>query len=192
VLDPGRLFARSAGGQVVVEDQWNAQAASYDLVVAIGTLDTVNDLPGALRSIFDAMRPDALLIGAVSGGDTLPQLRGAMRAADLSIGSASPHVHPRIEASALAPLLSQAGFGLPVVDVDRVRVNYSSFGRLIADLRGMAATNILEARLRKTLPKFALGAAIAAFESASNDAGTTEIFEILHFAAWKLGSPEKE
>ena len=45
-------------------------------------------------------------IGAISGGDTLPLLRAAMRAADTPAGAASPHVHPRIEAAALAPLLA--------------------------------------------------------------------------------------
>ncbi|HEX6072519.1 MAG TPA: SAM-dependent methyltransferase, partial [Sphingomicrobium sp.] len=70
VLDPGSLFARGAGGEQAVEDEWQTPDVAYDLVVAIGTLDTVNDLPLALRSIRLAMRPDSLFIGALSGGDT--------------------------------------------------------------------------------------------------------------------------
>ena len=58
------------------------------------------DLPLTFRRIREAMRGDALLIGAVSGGDTLPQLRSAMRTADSIAGIAAPHAHPRIEASA--------------------------------------------------------------------------------------------
>ena len=70
-----------------------------------------------------ALRPGALLIGALSGGDTVPELRKAMRAADAVAGVAAPHVHPRIEASALAALLADAGFSNPVIDVDRVPVS---------------------------------------------------------------------
>ena len=99
-----------------------AAEQAYDLVLAVGTLDTVNDLPLALRLIRYAMRSDGLFIAALSGGDTLPRLRAAMRAADAVSGLAAPHVHPRIEPSALAPLLGDAGFVDPVVDVDRVTV----------------------------------------------------------------------
>jgi hypothetical protein len=78
--------------------------------------------------------------------------------------------------------LNQAGFVMPVVDVDRVQVSYPSLRRLHADLRAMGATNILEARSRRGFTKAALAAAVARFESGAD--GTTETFEILHFAAW--------
>lgn len=184
VVDPGQLFAQAAGGQQIVEDRWKAPAAAWDLVLATGTLDTVNDLPGALRSIRQSMRPDALLIGAMSGGETLPQLRAAMRAADQVSGEARPHVHPRIEASALAPLLSSAGFAMPVVDVDRVQVSYGSLQRLVGDLRRMGATNVLSARSPSPLSRRALVAAAGAFTAAGDGQRTVEAFEILHFAAW--------
>jgi NADH dehydrogenase [ubiquinone] 1 alpha subcomplex assembly factor 5 len=184
VRDPGHLFAAAAGGTPLIEDEWAPLPRTYDLVLAIGTLDTVNDLPRALRAIFAAMQPESLLIGAMSGGDTLPQLRSAMRAADQVTGEATAHVHPRIEASALAPLLSATGFVTPVVDVDRVQVGYASFSRLIADLRAMGATNVLTARSRRPLLRSALAAADRAFTVAGDRRRTTETFEILHFAAW--------
>lgn len=183
-VEPGPLFAQAAKGRTIVEDEWHAPAAVYDLVVAIGTLDTVNDLPGALRSIRQSMRPDALLIGAISGGDTLPQLRSAMRAADHVMGEASAHVHPRIEASALAPLLSAAGLADPVVDVDRAPVSYASLDRLVSDLRAMGATNVLAARSQCSLTRSAYQAAAHSFAAAGEGGRTVEIFEILHFAAW--------
>src|SRR5205085_11654658 len=45
IFDPGRLFAAAAGGREVVEDRWQPEPGAYDLVIAIGTLDTVNELP---------------------------------------------------------------------------------------------------------------------------------------------------
>lgn len=185
VADPGRLFAETMGAQPIVEDEWEPSSTDYDLVVAVGTLDTVNDLPRALRSIRQSMQADAFFIGAMSGADTLPELRSAMRAADQVTGEATAHVHPRIEAAALAPLLSAAGFAEPVVDIDRVRVVYGSINRLVADLRGMGATNVLAARSRRPLTKAAYRAAAQSFAAAGDGARTTEIFEILHFAAWR-------
>jgi SAM-dependent methyltransferase len=184
VRDPGGLFADAARGETIVEDAWRGPARDFDLVLAIGTLDTVNDLPLALNLIRSAMRPGGLFIGAMSGGETLPQLRAAMRAADSVSGEASPHVHPRIEAAAVAPLLSQAGFVRPVIDVDRLQVGYASFAALVADLRRMGVTNILADRSRRPLSRAAYAAATAQFEGSADGARTTETFEILHFAAW--------
>lgn len=186
VRDPGTLFTAHSAGERVVEDSWNPPAGAHDLVLAIGTLDTVNALPLALRLIRHAMSGNGLFMGAMSGGDTLPQLRSAMRAADALSGGAAPHVHPRIEASALAPLLADAGFARPVVDVDRVAVSYRSLDRLVADLRAMAATNLLVSRPR-FIGKQARAAAVAAFAAAGDGERTVETFEILHFAAWTPG-----
>lgn len=183
VRDPSPMMALAAGGETIVEDTWEPPAGAYDLVLAIGTLDTVNDLPLALRLIRHAMRPDGLFIGAFSGGETLPQLRSALRAADVLMGGASPHVHPRVEASALAPLLAAAGFAMPVVDVDRAAISYRSLSRLVADLRAMGATNVLRQRGRP-LSRPAREAAIHAFAAAGNGERTAESVEILHFAAW--------
>lgn len=183
VREPGALFSLSAGAEVIIEDRWHPDENDYGLVLAVGTLDTVNELPLALRLIRHAMQGNALLLAAMSGGDTLPQLRSAMRAADRLAGAAQPHVHPRIEASALPSLLADAGFINPVVDVDRVSVAYSSLDRLVRDLRQMGSTNILNARSR-FVGRAARQAALDAFRAAGDRSKTQETFEILHLAAW--------
>lgn len=163
--------------------------ASYDLCVAVGELDTASDLPNALLTIRFALREDSLFIGAIPGGDTLRALRSAMRAADDAMGAATPHVHPRIEPAGFTSLLSSAGFTMPVVDVDRVQVSYESFGDLVRDLRSMGATNILKARSRRPLTRSAAEAAAQQFMSEAQDGRVTELFELLHFAAWTPASP---
>jgi hypothetical protein len=184
VRDPGPCFARAAGGSDVVEDELVAEPAAYDLCLAVGTLDTVNGLPQALARIRLTLAPNAFFLGAMAGGDTLPRLRAAMRAADQVRGEAVPHVHPRVEAAALAGLLSAAGLTMPVVDVDRVQVSYESLTRLIHDLRSMGSTNLLNGRSRRPLSRAEWDAAATAFTSARQGDRTTETFEILHFAAW--------
>ena len=131
------------------------------------------------------MRADALLIGAMSGGDTLPQLRAAMRAADAVAGAAAPHVHPRIEAvGARAAARATPGFVEPVVDIDRVQVSYPSLDRLVADLRAMGATNILLERAALHRQSRAAAAAATPSPRPATATRTVETFEILHFAAW--------
>jgi hypothetical protein len=187
-LDPGGAFASATSGERAVEDKLDLEPGSFDLIIAIGTLDTVNDLPGTLLRLRFLLKPDSLLIGAMSGGDTLSRLRHAMRAADAVTGVAAPHVHPRIEPAALGQLLGSAGFSMPVVDVDRAGVSYRDFRQLVRDLRGMGATNILKSRSRQPLTRAALAAAAEDFKPAA-DERMIETFELLHFAAWTPAGP---
>jgi hypothetical protein len=183
IRDPGPLLARAAGGELIVEDQWEPAAGAWDLILAIGTLDTVNDLPGALVRLRYALGERGVLLGAIAGGDTLPMLRTAMRSADLLTGGAAAHVHPRIDPASLTGLLSAAGFIDVVVDVDRVQVSYPSLERLVQDLRAMGSTNVLTSRPR-TVTRAGAAAAAESFAAGGNGSRTIETFEILHFACW--------
>ena len=135
------------------------EPATHDLCIAVGGLDTVDDLRRALLTIRFALEEDSLFLGAIPGGDTLPRLREAMRAADEQMGGASPHVHPRIEPVGLSSLLGDTGFTMPVVDVDRVQASYEALWGLVRDLRRMAATNVLASRSRRHLSRAAVEAA---------------------------------
>ena len=184
VFDPGAMFAAQARGVQSDEVDLPVAPGAFDLIVAIGTLDTANSLSDALLRLRLALRPGGLLLGALSGGETLLQLRAAMRAADEASGAASPHVHPRIDPPGLAATLGATGLEMPVVDVDRVQVRYETLAALVRDLRGMAATNLLSRRRRAGLSKSALAAAEQAFQQAGSGGKTSEVFEILNFAGW--------
>ncbi len=158
---------------------------SFDLLIILGQLDTSPELPAVLAILRSLLCRDGLLLGAFAGNNSLPQLRAAMLAGDQAGGGgAAPRVHPQIEASAFAGLLQEAGFSGAVVDIDRVRLRYRSLHDLVADLRGMGATNVLTRRTRKPVLRQALQAASAAFSSSGGESGTTETVEIIHFAAW--------
>ena len=183
VLDPGALFAARAGGSQCDEDRFDFGEARYDLCLAIGTLDTVNDLPLALRLIERSLGPDAPLIGAIAGGNSLPALRASLIDAGRAEGQVVARTHPRIEPATLAQLLAAGGFAMPVVDVDRVRLRYENLQALVRDLRSMAATNVLAER-PPSFSKSGASGVRSAFSKRRADGRTEEIVEILHFIAW--------
>jgi NADH dehydrogenase [ubiquinone] 1 alpha subcomplex assembly factor 5 len=183
VVEPGPLMAIRAGGQCADLESLPFDGDSFDLVITTGVLDTANNLPLAAAALHLVLKPGGLLLGAIAGGQSLPRLRHAMLAADAIAGQAIPHVHPRIEASSLAHLLTDAGFAMPVVDIDRVALSYGSLDGLVRDFRAMGATNILSTRSRRPLSRSALEKARTAFLDGTG--GAAEQVEILHFAAWK-------
>ena len=184
VFDPGTLFAASASGTQIEEDRFDFNEEQYDVCIAVGTLDTVNDLPLALRLIHRALKPESPLIGAIPGGNSLPALRACLIEAGRTNGQVVARAHPRIEPSSLAGLLAGAGFAMPVVDVDRVRLRYRHFDDLVRDLRAMGATSTLAQRA----PPFTRPEAErtrAAYSARQSGGRTEELVEILHFTAWR-------
>lgn len=176
--------------EVIALDPAAAMAPDADLCLSIGAMDTAEPLPAMLGALRFALAPEALLIGAFAGGESLPVLRQAMRAADQVRGVAAAHVHPRIGAASFASLVSEAGFAMPVVDVDRVRLRYADFDALVRDLRAMAATNRLVERPRMPIMRAGRAAARDLIASLAVDGRTTETIEIIHFAAWTPGNRE--
>jgi SAM-dependent methyltransferase len=183
--DSGSLFAREVGSVQCDEDRLPFADGSFDLVVSVGVLDSVNDLPGALTLIRRALRPDGLFLAAFAGAGSLPRLRSAMNAADAVEGAAAPRIHPQIDVRAAGDLLTRAGFALQVADSASIEIRFSSMFKLVTDLRGMAATNILSARSRRPISRHGLAAAIADFQSSAGPDGKTgERLEIVYLTGW--------
>jgi SAM-dependent methyltransferase len=180
-IDAGRLFAARAGGSQADEDLLPVDPESFDLVVSAGVLDSVNDVPGALTQIRRALKPDGLFLGAFVGGTSLPTMRAAFLQAEADRPAA--RFHPMIDVRSAGDLLVRAGFALPVADSETLSVRYPDLFRLIGDLRGMAATNLLKSRV--PLGRATLGAAALAFaDRADPDGRIAERFDLIFLTAW--------
>lgn len=180
-IDAGRLFAAGVGGIQADEDLLPVDPESFDLVISAGVLDSVNDVPGALSQIRRALRPDGLFLGAFIGGISLPTMRAAFLQAEADRPAA--RFHPMIDVRSAGDLLVRAGFALPVADGETLNVRYPDLFRLIGDLRGMAATNVLKGRV--PLARTTLGAAAAAFaDRADPDGRTAERFDLIFLTGW--------
>src|SRR3546814_18004406 len=91
---------RGAEGRRVVADEEALPfgPATLDLVVSSLGLHWVNDLPGTLLQIREALRPDGLFLAAILGGDTLFKLRQALFQAEMeTAGGVSPRISPMAE-----------------------------------------------------------------------------------------------
>jgi SAM-dependent methyltransferase len=157
--------------------------AGFDLIVSLATLDTVNDLPGALIHIREALAPGGRAIASFLGAGSVVNLRSAMLAADADRPAA--RVHPMVDFRAAAQLLQRAGWTDPVADSRTLRVAYRGFDRLVADLRDQGLGNVLASRA-PPLGKAALERARTAFlRGAGPDGRVIETFEIITLSGRK-------
>lgn len=182
-IDPGFLAARGANGVQADEDALPFADDSFDLIIACGTLDSVNDLPGALILIRRILRPDGLMLAAFTGAGSLPRLKAALLAGEGD--RPGQHIHPQIDVRAAGDLLSRAGFAMPVADGETLVVRYGDMLRLMHDLRGMGAGNRL-AEQPPLLNRETLARAGAHFAQAADaDGRTAEQMAIVYLSGWK-------
>ena len=160
---------------------------SFDLIVSALALQSVNDLPGTLIQARRALSPDGLLMACLFGGQTLNELRTAFAIAEEErMAGVSPRVAPFADVRDLGALLQRAGFALPVTDVDTVMVRYPNMFALMADLRGMGATNPLTERLRRPASRGLLMRAARIYEEkfGDKDGRVRATFEIVWLLGW--------
>jgi len=115
---------------------------SADLIVSNLCLHWVNDLPGLLSQILKALKPDGVFLASLLGGRTLEELRSALSVANMERrGGVAAHISPFANVSDCGNLLSGAGFALPTVDSDLVRIPYPDAWTLMEHLQGMGENN---------------------------------------------------
>lgn len=181
--DPGFLAARAAGGVQADEDALPFADDSFDLIIACGTLDSVNDLPGALILMRRVLRPDGLMLAAFAGAGSLPRLKAALLAAEGD--RPGQHVHPQVDVRSAGDLLSRAGFTMPVADGDVLNIRYGDIVRLMHDLRGMGAGNALTTPTPALTRDILMRAARHFAEAADPDGRTAEQMAIIYLSGWK-------
>lgn len=182
-LDPGFLAACGTGGVQGDEDALPFADNSFDLVLACGTLDSVNDLPGALILMRRVLRPDGLMLAAFAAAGSLPRLKAALLAAEGD--RPGQHIHPQVDVRAAGDLLARAGFAMPVADSETLTVRYGDIVRLMHDLRHMGAGNMLTSR-PPALDRDTLMRAAAHFTDAADaDGRTAEQMALMYLSGWK-------
>ncbi len=183
-LDAGHAFAHAAGGVQADEDRLPFAAASFDLIVSVGALHGVNDLPGCLAQCCRALKPGGQFMAVFPGGDTLGALRRSLFAAEEAVsGGVSPRVHPMVDPAEAPGLLQRAGFGEPVVDIEPLRLRYRDLAALVRDLRAGGETNLLHTR-GPAIGRGLSRTAAAAFGALADADGRVSVdVQLLHLAA---------
>ena len=158
---------------------------SFDAIFSCLSLHWINDLPGTLIQVKNALKPNGLFIAQLLGGSTLHELRTCLIQAETEIrGGASMRVSPFADVEDLSNLLQRAGFSMPVADTETITVRYSDPLKLIHDLRGMGETSALFFAPQNRPPQLTRNILFRAFEIygekfVTNDGKFLASFEII-------------
>jgi malonyl-CoA O-methyltransferase len=113
--------------------------ASVDLVWSNLALHWVSDPLAAFRELERVLAPGGLLLFSTLGPDTLQELR---------VAAGRARVHEFVDMHDLGDMLVATGLATPVMDMERLGIEYASGGALLEDLRATGQTNAREDRAR--------------------------------------------
>jgi malonyl-CoA O-methyltransferase len=151
---------------------------SVDLIVSNLMLQWCN--PDAVFAEFRrVLKPSGLLSFSALGPDTLRELRTAWGQID-----AHTHVHRFIDMHDLGDALVRNGFAAPVLDVERLTLQYLNVRKVAADLKATGAHNSTAARARGLTSPRKFAAMQAAYEEFRQDGRLPATYEVVFAHAW--------
>ncbi len=159
---------------------------SVDVVFSNLMLQWCEPLEAALAEVRRVLTSSGLLAFSTFGPDTLKELREAWAQAD-SRGDGHNHVHRFLDVHDVGDAAARSGLAEPVLDVDRIELDYSDTLALMRDLKAIGAHNVTAGRARSLTGKARLARMQAAYELKRRDGRLPATWEVIYGAAW--GAP---
>lgn len=155
---------------------------SFDVVFANQLLPWVNDHAVVLAEVARVLRKGGVFAFATLGPDSLGQLSHAWAQVD-----DEAHVQRFPDMHDIGDALLRAGLADPVLDVDRLTINYSQPRKLFRDLTLSGSRNSLAGRRRGLLGRRQYQRLIAALSEATPGADIEIDLEFVYGHCWSVG-----
>ena len=157
-------------------------AESVDVVFCNQLLPWVDDVPTMFSEVNRVLRKDGLFVFASLGPDSFSELQRAWADADPGM-----HVHHFADMHNVGDAAVRAGLSDPVLDVDRLRIQYENPASLFRDLTGSGARNCLAERSSVLTGKQHFAAMQRALQATVGDAGIELELELVYGHCWGSG-----
>jgi malonyl-CoA O-methyltransferase len=156
---------------------------SVDVVFANLLLPWLDDPTPVFSEVARVLRKGGVFAFATLGPDSLQEIRRAWAQVD----ERYVHVNRFADMHDLGDGLVNAGLRDPVLDVDRLSINYESPDRLFEDLSAVGARNTLRGRAPMLTGKERFGAMVATMGNAA-EGGKIELdLELVYGHCWGAG-----
>ena len=163
-------------------------ARSIDLIFSSLAMQWSYDLPAVFSEFRRIMKADAMLVFTCFGPDTLHELKQAWRTVD-----DLPHVNDYPDMHDIGDELLAAGFREPVMDTERLTLEYPDVMSLMHELKGIGAHNVASQRSHGLTGKTRLKNMLQAYEPFRRGGRYPASYEIIYGTAFapRDGQPLK-
>ncbi len=151
-----------------------------DLVFSNLMLQWCDPLLSCLQEVKRTMKAGGLFLFSTFGPDTLVELRTAWQEAN-----GEDYMHPFMDMHDIGDALISVGLTEPVIEMEKLNVNYSGVMKLMQDIQCIGASNTMQQHTQKPTEKQALDAMEKIYREkfASGDS-LPATFEVIYGHAW--------
>ena len=153
-------------------------AQSVDMIFSNLMLQWCDPPDEAFAEARRVLKPRGFFAFSTFGPDTLRELRAAWG------DDSRTHVNRFLDMHDLGDALMRMGFSEPVLDVERMTVNYQDALTLMRDLKAIGAHNVTAGRARSLTGKDRLRGMLERYETYRRDGRLPATYEIIYGAAW--------
>jgi malonyl-CoA O-methyltransferase len=170
-----RRFARVCGDALRLP----LKEGRVDLVFSSLMLQWCEPLGVAFAEIRRVLSPQGFFAFSTFGPDTLNELRSAWTQAD-----GYNHVNGFVDMHDVGDALVRSGLAEPVLDVERLVLNYADALALMRDLKTIGARNATAGRPRSLAGRARLTRVQDAYEAYRREGQLPATYEVIYGAAW--------
>ena len=172
-----RLVAADAASLPLADD-------CADLIYSNLMLPWCSDPEPVWAELQRVLRPGGAVLFTTLGPDTLQELRAATSAID----SRQPHVHAFTDMHDIGDALLRHGIADPVMDAEKIRVEYASPAALVLELRRSGSTNIIGNRRRGLGGPISLRELSEQYPESNAGGKTVATVEVVYGHGWAAAS----
>lgn len=154
-------------------------ARSVDLIFSNLALQWSYDLSAVFHEFRRVMKPGAMLVFSCYGPDTLYELKQAWRAMDQR-----PHVNDFPDMHDIGDELMSVGFREPVLDAERLILEYPDVMALMRELKGSGSHNVASKRFRGLTGKLRMRGMQQSYEQFRRNGRYPASYEVIYGAAF--------
>lgn len=160
---------------------------SVDVIFSNLVFHWCADLSILFAELFRIIRPGGLLMFTMYGPDTLFELRQTW----LKVDSYS-HINTQPDLHTVGDLLLSAGFADPVLDQEKITLQYNDVSLILSDLKSLGSYNLTKNRCPGLWGKTKMERLIDGYQSFQLTNGKFPVsYEIIYGQAWKSDSIAK-
>lgn len=152
---------------------------SVELIFSNLALQWSYDLPAIFREFRRIMKTDAMLVFTCFGPDTLYELKQAWLAVD-----DLPHVNDHPDMHDIGDEMLAAGFRDPVMDAERLILDYPDVLSLMQDIKGIGEHNVASQRARGLTGKDNLKLMLESYEQFRRNDRYPASYEVIYGTAF--------
>ncbi len=152
---------------------------SADLIFSNLALQWSYDLSAVFHEFRRIMKPGSMLLFSCYGPDTLYELKQAWRTMD-----ERPHVNDFPDMHDIGDELMAVGFREPVMDMERLTLEYPNVMALMRELKGSGANNVATQRFRGLTGRLRLQGMQQAYEQFRHKGRYPASYEVIYGAAF--------